>query len=181
MPAANSPCAAKLEICGGECVSVSVWNVKGKYVSFVFKPALRQRAERYASPKIAIIMSENIFTETYEDRVKWWNSSRYNLNKGLLFGGLSVIVVSGLIFEFLMSHSSDNPRFSLGYLLIASVIYIFYIGLINMIYFLMELLDRTYIKNNKLTYRIQYYKILFWAFTLFPFIYPIFILTLRYR
>ena len=123
-------------------------------------------------------MQESIIQYTYEERVKWWNDSRYKLNKGLFFDGVTVILVCGLIFEFLMTHSSDNPRMSIGYFLIASVIYIFYFGLINLVFILVEILDRTYSENNNLKTRNALFKVFFWVVLSIPVLYPIFLLTM---
>lgn len=125
-------------------------------------------------------MQENILPDTFKERVKWWNSSRYKLNKGLFFGGVIVILISGLIFEFFMAHSSDNPRMSLGYFLIASVVYILYFGLINLIFLVIEIIDRTYSISDSLTIRNTLLKIFFYLALTIPFLYPIFLLTMAF-
>jgi len=123
-------------------------------------------------------MEMDFVQDTYKDRVNWWNSSRFKLNKGLCYSGVVVIVVSGIIFEFLIEHSSDNPRFSLAYFLISTMLCIFYFGLINMVFMLIEILDRTYSLDCDLKIRNAWFNVFFWVALTVPFICPIFLLTM---
>ena len=125
-------------------------------------------------------MQVDIMQDTYKDRMKWWNNSRYELNKGLMFGGLTVILVSGIIFQFLMTNSSDNPGMSAGYFLFALVVYIFYLGIVNLIFIVIEMFDRTFSKDDNLKTRNKLFRVFFWLVLTIPFIYPIFLLTMEF-
>ena len=125
-------------------------------------------------------MQEITRHNTNEERLVWWNSSRIRLNKALALGGLLVIVFCALIFGFVFKPSDDIPPINIFFFLIASVVYLFYFAVINVLFILLEVIDRTFIKSENLELRnkllLQFRSVTFGI----PFLYPAFLLIMNY-
>lgn len=68
-----------------------------------------------------------------EQRLEFWNNSRFRLNKSLAVSGLLVIVLCAVIFAFVLP-PSDEIAVNIYFFLIAMVIYLAYLAAINLLF-----------------------------------------------
>jgi hypothetical protein len=114
------------------------------------------------------------------ERFQWWNDSRHTLNKGLVVGGLIVIIACALIFAFVLPPSDDIPQINFYFFLLALIVYTVYLAIVNLLFLIVEMLDRVYSVNNSLRVRMTLFNYFYWILIFVPFIYPAFLLTMFY-
>ncbi|NQU54504.1 MAG: hypothetical protein HQ522_18425 [Bacteroidetes bacterium] len=107
-------------------------------------------------------------------KVEWWNNHRMKYNKGLVIAGIAAIVITSLLF---LSYDNSTDEF-LTALWVGSIVYFVYMATLNLIFLILELADRGISNDINQRTKSTAFRLLFWTSVIFPFSYPIFILTM---
>jgi hypothetical protein len=125
-------------------------------------------------------MEESHRSEVNEKRVEFWNNSRIRMNKLLAANGVLLIVLCAFIFAFVLPPTGEIPIIGLYFFLYATSIYIVYIGVINFLFLLIEILDRTLVKIDDLRKKNILFSVYLRISLGVPFLYPLLLLTMYY-
>ncbi|MCW3071521.1 MAG: hypothetical protein JWO44_1411 [Bacteroidetes bacterium] len=105
-------------------------------------------------------------------KADWWTNKRLTLNKGLLVAGVLVIVFTLVVF-----YALDRSFLSFIVFPVGAVVFLIYTAAMNFLFILLEMIDRQFIKGFEIKRREIIFRCLFWLAIVFPFLYPVFILS----
>ena len=115
-------------------------------------------------------------TEEYSTTISWWSDKRNKLNSGVRWSGIFSILISVIVFRI----RDTSLQINLQTLFIALFIYILYIGIINFLILIFELIDRQF-QIRFITSKKEILFLSFYYFSLtLPFLYPLFIISLNF-
>lgn len=107
-------------------------------------------------------------------KVDWWNNHRIKYNKGLAIAGIGAILTTAFLFLF-FDNSTNEFLTGLG---LSSIAYLVYMSAMNLIFLTLELADRGISNDIDHKTKSTAFRLLYWTSVIFPFSYPIFILTM---
>lgn len=107
-------------------------------------------------------------------KVDWWNTHRIKYNKGLLIAGIGAIIITAFLFLF-FDNSTNEFLTALGF---GPIVYLVYMAAMNLIFLTLEIADRGISNDINHKTKNTVFRLLYWTSVIFPFSYPIFVLTM---
>ena len=102
----------------------------------------------------------------------WWTNKRQHLNKGLLVVGLFVMLVTCVLSYVI----GLTVPFGLTVVIVGSIMLFIYAVLMNIVFILLEAIDRQFIKSFDTERREILFRFLFRLAVALTFLYPVFVI-----
>ncbi len=123
---------------------------------------------------MSIISNDNLLKEKVDN----WNKARNRLNKALFISGIFVVVICALIYFLTNQAVGDAFQTILIFIVIAFAIYLVYVGIVNLFFLLIEIVDRYLYKSSESRLLNRIFIWFFWISLSLAYIYPILLLTM---
>lgn len=110
----------------------------------------------------------------------WWAGRYQHMNRSLSFSGIAVFLLTLSAFFLLDREMFEAPLYVVSLSLIIVLVFIIYMGIVNFVLILVELLDKKDFLRLQTRNRVSFYNSIYWVSLLIPFLYPLFLLFMYF-